>query len=71
MSLYGHEFYKLGSLSILAHPNHGAILSALFPGIKPREYIFSVNKFCYKIEFIKHHEIDGDGFFFSLITDQS
>lgn len=35
-------------------------------GIKPREYIFSVNKFCYKIEFIKHHEIDGDGFFLVL-----
>lgn len=30
-----------------------------------------LTNFVIKIEFMKHHEIDGDGFFFSLITDQS
>lgn len=52
---YGHEFHKFGSLSILNHPNHGGIQSALFPGnmVLSHANIFFVltvlNKFCYNI----------------------
>lgn len=69
MSLYGHEFYKLGSLSILAHPNHGAILSALFPGnvVLSHANIFLVlTNFVIKYNLLNTMKLMEMGFFLVL-----